>query len=659
MVRAVALQLLFPWRRWLTGCSVSVLALTSCTELRPATERRDVVSELAVDSSVEDAPMDVADAQTAPDVMTVDVPPADVFVMPDPATIEPPRPVMPLSGLAASSSTPLIKWAFAPGSTTTGARVELCEDRDCTVPIATVNAADGATEVRLDVAPTRRRLFWRLRGLVRTFAGSRTSVSWLLLINPTPTPRNALQRAHLDVNNDGYADVMVGAPGAISFGVANAGRAYLYPGRGAAPGVVTAAPADFNIDGSWDNMRGANVMGTSVAIVGDMNGDGAAEMLGGSPCGAYNTGSMMCGPGRAKLDYGRSSGVATSTTTFNGITNGSQFGAAVTGLSDFNGDGLADAAIGAPVGGASSRGEVWLVRGTRSGSPSAGVGPTPSDLNLTRYGLAVSSAGDVNGDGLTDLLVGAPNSQGLIGRAYIIFGSAAWTSGPPPATLTAIRINPPMGVSGGLFGAALAAAGDVDGDGYGDFLIGSPTNANGSAFLYFGRADAASTTSWDTIQFNGTVAAQRFGGALAGVGDLNGDGFDDIAIGGAPSTPMTDTPVQVFLGGPTGLRGPRPTQPATTLSPVAAMALMSTTGNFGAAVTGGGDLDGDGLTDLIIGAPLAPAFTDPMGGSWIMIGGRALVYFGARNATGIRSTTPVVLPETEMGTFVKFGSSLS
>lgn len=642
---------------------MSALALAACTELRPANERRDVVADLASDAIAEDVPsQDAADATVVDVPSTTDVAdatPADVFVMPTPESIEPPRPVMPLSGLAASSNTPLLKWAFAAGSTTTGARVELCEDRDCTMPITTVAAADGATEVRLDLPATRRRLFWRLRGLVRTFAGSRTSASWLLLINPTPTPRNALQRAHLDVNNDGYADVMVGAPGAISYAVANAGRAYLHPGSGAAPGVLAAAPADFSIDGSWDNMRGANLMGTSVAIVGDMNGDGAAEMLGGSPCGPYNTPTSMCGPGRAKLDYGRASGPVTSSTTFLGAANGSQFGAAVAGLSDFNGDGLADAAIGAPQGGASLKGELWLVRGTRTGSPSAGVGPTPNDLNLTRYGLAVSSAGDVNGDGLTDLLVGAPNSQGLIGRAYIVFGSATWTSGPPPGTLAAVRINPPMGATIGLFGAALAAAGDVDGDGYGDFLIGSPTGGNGAAFLYFGRADAATTTSWETIQFNGTVAAQRFGGALAGVGDLNGDGFDDIAIGGTPTSAMTDTPVQIFLGGPTGLRGPRPTQPATTLTPVGAMTTSSTTGNFGSAITGGGDLDGDGFADVIIGSPLAPAFADPMSGTWITLGGRALVFFGARSTTGIRSTTPVVLPNTEMGPNVKFGFSLS
>jgi hypothetical protein len=600
-------------------------------------------------------PIDAMSMDAAPDAApdaTPDVMAVDTFVPPDPATIEPPRALAPLSGALSSTHSPVVRWTFG-SSATTGARVELCEDRDCMRPIDNVAVAAGATQATLTIAPTRRRVFWRLRGLVAGAPGARTSAPWLLNINPTPTPRARYQRSMLDVNNDGLADVLVGVVGGIQLGRMNAGRTTLHFGTAAAPGINTTSDTAFDINGSWDNMRGPNELGASVAIVGDMNGDGFAEMLAGSPCGPYNDTTMMCGAGRARIEFGRATGPATQSASFVGTTGGSRFGTSVAGLADFNGDGLADAAIGAPLGG--TFGELWLVRGTATGTPTMGLGPAPSEMSLSRYGTAVASAGDVNGDGLTDIIVGAPNSQGLTGRAHLVFGNASWVSGPPPMTLVAVRLPSPTLMGASMFGAAVSSAGDVNGDGFADVIVGAPGNSR--AFIYLGRADAATAMTWDMLTLSGPAeAAQRFGSALSGVGDLNGDGFDDLAIGGASTTDMIDTPVRVYMGGPMGLAGARPEVGFVTLNPVPAMTINSTTGKFGSAVAGGGDLNGDGFADLVVGAPLAPAFADPMSGTWITIGGRVLVYFGS--ATGFGSAPPVVLSTTS-GPGTRFGGSLS
>ena len=152
----------------------------------------------------------------------------------------------------------------------------------------------------------------------------------------------------------------------------------------------------------------------------------------------------------------------------------------------------------------------------------APAGATISD----HFGQSVAHAGDVNGDGYPDVIVGAPlNSAGgaAAGRAYVYFGGpnadavADWT-------LTG-------SVAGGQFGLSVAGAGDLNGDGFDDVIVGTPYNVAadaGAAYVFFGGASPNTTVD---LTFTGSASLDRFGYSVAGAGDLNGDGFDDVIVG--------------------------------------------------------------------------------------------------------------------------------
>jgi hypothetical protein len=145
------------------------------------------------------------------------------------------------------------------------------------------------------------------------------------------------------------------------------------------------------------------------------------------------------------------------------------------------------------------------------------------------FGYAVASAGDVNGDGYDDIVVGAyQNDDGGsdAGKAYVYLGSASGLSATAPWIVT--------GEAGDdYFGYAVASAGDVNGDGYDDVIVGAHGNNDGGndigkAYVYLGSASGLSTTaSWTAT---GEVAYDYFGSFVASVGDVNGDGYDDVIV---------------------------------------------------------------------------------------------------------------------------------
>ena len=245
---------------------------------------------------------------------------------------------------------------------------------------------------------------------------------------------------------------------------------------------------------------------------------------------------------------------------------------------DVNGDGLADVFVaGNPTAGA-NRGQVNVYLG-RPGGPSM----TPSmqldgpDGPGGLFGASIASAGDLNGDGFGDVVIGAPGAS----RAHVYLGRAAGIPLSPDVSLSAA--TEPTGL-----GTGVAGIGDIDDDGYGDLAVGSPlaNGGRGRIHLYTGASTGVFGIVNDTIE-SPNVTDHAFGQSIASLGDWTGDGLADFAVA-APAT----TTGEIFIFA--GLHGGLPTTVATTIT----RAGMT---NFGLTIAAGGDIDNDGHWDLLAG----------------------------------------------------------
>lgn len=327
-----------------------------------------------------------------------------------------------------------------------------------------------------------------------------------------------------DLNGDGYADVAISATQFDNENGTNAGRIYIYHG--------SAAGLSNNADQILEGTQPASSFGFGMASAGDVNGDGFGDFV----AGAWgNDNGVLQNTGKIALYYGSDTGVAAVPDfVYEPTTADASMGESVTS-GDFNGDGYSDIAAGASfyTNSENKEGAVFIFNGSLSGINTANIRIIESNQQEAAFGVSVSTAGDVNADAFSDLIIGSRSYDGSIenqGAAFLYTGSSAGLSASAEAVLLGSQQL-------SFFGNSVSSAGDVNADGYSDIMVGAywqdgGLENEGKAWIYLGSPGGLLTIPAWTAEGNQSLA--QFGQVVACAGDLNGDGFSDV-VAGAPN----------------------------------------------------------------------------------------------------------------------------
>lgn len=385
----------------------------------------------------------------------------------------------------------------------------------------------------------------------------------------------------------------------------------------APPTVLSAAESPTPFLSLSDQTTGF-AFGFSVAAAGDVNGDGFGDVIIGSPGSPTSPNAS----GHLYIYFG-GPGVD-SIPDFNLIGTSGGFGVTVAGAGDFDGDGRADVLVGAPFAGRSGRAYLYLGGPAMSNAPDLVLDDVTSPYYVGSFGQALASAGDFNGDGRADLIVGAPgwytesgdSLSGEIGRAFLYFGSTS------PDNVADMALDTPLPRFSGVnyhFGYSVAPAGDVNHDGFSDIIVAqeavpfSPVHGYGRAYIYYGGpvSDAVPDRSFLMSPFGTWL-----GTPVSSAGDFNADGRVDFALRAPYVAPdghgFSNLPGFVYVC--FGLPGPQiDSGPDLILS-------GGTPDDIGFSIASGRDVNGDGYADILAGAPQANGY------------GRVYVFFGGPTA---------------------------
>ncbi len=421
-----------------------------------------------------------------------------------------------------------------------------------------------------------------------------------------------------DINGDGYDDLVVGSSwynGSLIEDVVAVGAAYI--AYGPISGAYNLSLSDAKIEGA----SGQDRLGSGLSIVGDVDNDGYDDLL----VGAFGVDTGGAVAGAAYLFKGPLSGLMSAdaaTAVLVGELAGDRAGSNVAG-GDFSGDNKADLLIGAynalGASDAASGGAAYLVLGTVTGSVDLSFARTAllGEQSGDWAGFSVANAGDVNADGVADILIGAPflHPAGLyVGGAYVVFG--------PPSTGDVSLEDADrryLGTTNGdRAGYSVAGAGDINGDGRSDILVGATNNdlgaaEAGAAYLISGSASSGLVSSALAV-FLGERAGDYAGSSVAGPGDINRDGRNDVVIGAARENYSGSDAgaAYIYLA---------PLSGSLSLTDAHGKIVGAAADDYlGASISGAGDVNRDGYKDVIVGVPGEDTLGTNAGAAFMLFG---------------------------------------
>ncbi|MDF0552331.1 hypothetical protein [Kamptonema sp. UHCC 0994] len=466
-----------------------------------------------------------------------------------------------------------------------------------------------------------------------------------------------------DINGDKIDDIIVGSFGADPNNVNAAGKSQVIFGNQKFPASVNLSQLNGQNGFTLNGTDAEGFSGGTVSSAGDINGDGIKDFIIGAFGAAVNGQNNA---GKTYIVFGTNQGFPANFNLANlngnngfAVTGTNTFdyaGLFATGISDINGDRIDDVLISAPGPLGGTPGKSYVIYGRTTGfSPNLNLAEINNNNGFVINGIdgnssGTASSGDINGDGIPDLVIGADGgtTNGGInaGKTYVIFGQQGGFTG----SINVPELNGTTGVViAGLTpeersGIALTATGDINGDGNKDIVIGAPgatvgdqINA-GKTYVIFGKKDAfpvivnpAELNGSNGFTIFGFDAEGSAGNAVSYAGDINKDGFDDLLIGASSANSddknnagktfvvfgSKEFPANFSLAEANGKN-------ALVLNGV------ETDGLVGTAVSGGGDINGDGIDDIIVGAP-GSLFQDYPGKSYAVFGSRGFGFANPNN----------------------------
>lgn len=522
---------------------------------RPADAATDALAQR--DASTRDSAgidgSDGSDGSTAP---------TDTGVIVDaPAT--PVQLVWPVTEASVASTNVEFRWnAVIPSGA-----VVLCRDRACAGTVHSIPVSNSDRARSVGALPSGR-LFWRVNPTgSSSFA---PSVAWPITIVAT----GCVEPPAFDTDSDGLGDVMASAHQATVNGMTNVGTTRFWHGRAPAP---TAMPS---ITGNASGMD--SHYGESLAFA-DVDGNGWVDAITSEP-GAF----MGMGVLHVRLSTADRMMPMSRDYVLGGAT-GSRRGATIAALGDIDGDGWQEVAAADALAGSESV-RVLTLRAMGTTARFTITGPN------TGVGAAIASHCDLDGDGVQELVVGAPRFDSMGGAVRIyrgadaVFTGSSWTW-PEAVTLRCAGANDLCGTS--------LSCGDINGDGRHDLAIGAPGTVFGSAFVLLSTSSTQIAFA-APMRLDGVQTLDRFGTSVALGRDADGDGYCDMVVGAQNALSMTASnagTVSFYPGTPNG--------PNRGRAQVFSASMMGE--QFGHAVALLRDTNGDGRADILVGADLAGA----------------------------------------------------